>query len=500
MTNNHEYNIPEEGQTDWHIPLNENFEKIDADVEIRAPEEDRSEYEPKPGAKFLAQDTGRVYLGNGSEWQRLPTSGEDPTFESVNAEITETKQQSGTVFARNCTGEDLSERITDALDTLPNGRGRVRVTPRRDGEPWSWNQELTIDPTAYAGVELEIDHNVVIESSVENGYALVCDGNMNYATPESGYSGFNEGDLFKLEGGIWVNVASDPDGAFLIRDVQMTKWSPNMILRYQNSAGDATGWLLQNSEGWCELNGLTSARMKYCDRGIDMQPASVTGGSGTESFHSTTIREVSMSGIGDFGVRLRGNTANTKLDQTTVFAGDNGSVGYVFDGEHAGTVLTAVKIEDAGNTRYDGTVGFATRSNYATDKAPLLLHPVVNNIDEAMEYHADEHAVAVVRTSVENSDFNLRIGPYQKNTPRLGHVGQVNRIGHFATDMEVSGGHTSKFNGGFGSESDVDLTERSGRFVNEIHAHDGSGGYPAGNYEWDGAQWHGIGRTAGNTI
>ena len=60
MTNtpNHNYNTPDEGTTNWHDPLNENFEKIDADVEIRASEAEKGEYDPKEGAKYEAVDSG----------------------------------------------------------------------------------------------------------------------------------------------------------------------------------------------------------------------------------------------------------------------------------------------------------------------------------------------------------------------------------------------------------------------------------------------------------
>lgn len=67
-TPNHGYKVPEKGDSDWHIPLNENFEQYDTDIEIRDQEANKGEYEPKQGAKFIATDTGVVYLGDGSSW------------------------------------------------------------------------------------------------------------------------------------------------------------------------------------------------------------------------------------------------------------------------------------------------------------------------------------------------------------------------------------------------------------------------------------------------
>ena len=73
---NHSYNTPEEGAQNWHEPLNENFEQLDDDVELRDTDENLSEYEPRVGAKFLATDTGVVYLGVETE-----NSAGDPVVE-----------------------------------------------------------------------------------------------------------------------------------------------------------------------------------------------------------------------------------------------------------------------------------------------------------------------------------------------------------------------------------------------------------------------------------
>jgi hypothetical protein len=65
---NHRYNTPTEGTLDWHIPLNENFEQLDRDVEIRDTESNRSNYTPAIGAKFFATDSGATYTGDGDSW------------------------------------------------------------------------------------------------------------------------------------------------------------------------------------------------------------------------------------------------------------------------------------------------------------------------------------------------------------------------------------------------------------------------------------------------
>jgi len=85
MTDNHSYNTPTAGTGDWHVPLNDNFERLDADVEIRDVEADRTAYVAKAGAKFYATDTGAAYIGDGTDWQKLATTGQDPEFTSLRA-------------------------------------------------------------------------------------------------------------------------------------------------------------------------------------------------------------------------------------------------------------------------------------------------------------------------------------------------------------------------------------------------------------------------------
>ncbi|WP_128478756.1 hypothetical protein [Halorussus pelagicus] len=75
MTENHKYQTPSKGANDWHIPINENFAALDSDVEIRDAAQNRSEYEPKQGAKFLATDSGERFIGDGSQWTSLPYPG-----------------------------------------------------------------------------------------------------------------------------------------------------------------------------------------------------------------------------------------------------------------------------------------------------------------------------------------------------------------------------------------------------------------------------------------
>jgi len=70
-TPNHGFNTPEQGQADWHVPLNENFEAIDQRVPILDDEAAINEYTPAERTLYIALNTGAVYVGDGSEWNQL---------------------------------------------------------------------------------------------------------------------------------------------------------------------------------------------------------------------------------------------------------------------------------------------------------------------------------------------------------------------------------------------------------------------------------------------
>jgi len=116
-TPNHGYNVPDPGASDWHEPLNENFEQYDTDVEIRGPDGERGDYDPKAGAKYLATDTGAVYLGDGSTWNALPTAGPSPSL----AELTVEGESNGSVAT--VTNTSTADRTTHGLRGECNSPG-----------------------------------------------------------------------------------------------------------------------------------------------------------------------------------------------------------------------------------------------------------------------------------------------------------------------------------------------------------------------------------------
>ncbi|MFD1647745.1 right-handed parallel beta-helix repeat-containing protein [Haloarchaeobius litoreus] len=79
MTDYHGYNTPSQGTTDWHVPINENFDRLDTDVTVWDSAGNRGAYTPKDGAHFVAEDTGAVYRGDGSSWTQIGSIAESDT-------------------------------------------------------------------------------------------------------------------------------------------------------------------------------------------------------------------------------------------------------------------------------------------------------------------------------------------------------------------------------------------------------------------------------------
>ena len=137
MTDNHQYETPDAGTLDWHLPLNRNFERIDTDAEVRDTNANRSDYVPKAGAKFLATDTGDVYIGTGTAWDQLGTIGASGSSTGDGDGITADLVAGNLVaLARGLSAPEIidpagtSTPVQDGLDVLgANGGGTLRLPP-----------------------------------------------------------------------------------------------------------------------------------------------------------------------------------------------------------------------------------------------------------------------------------------------------------------------------------------------------------------------------------
>lgn len=260
-TTNHEFEEPEYESTDWHYAWYTNFEDVDTLAEIRDVEANLDDYEAKNGAKFFATDTGDVFLGTGTDWRYV--DARSPTV---------------TAYA----GPDLSTKLANALEALPDGGGRVHVPPRPDGSPWTWGPDLTIDPNEYGG----------------SGYPLIVDtgGDPNTQASEANFVG--------ITGGEWIATGADPSGGIRVVDAYRTVLEPVHMAAWQNGDGVAACISVENHDAYAEGTKIRGARF-HGDIGVDFVPPSVTGGSGTQSFVNTGVQNCTFVCDGP-GLRLRG--------------------------------------------------------------------------------------------------------------------------------------------------------------------------------------------------
>lgn len=93
--------------------------KSKTEGEILDLESNLQRYEPDDGAKFFATDTGKVFVGTGSQWAEVSTTGTTPTFTEVNVE----SRLNGVRIAKN--GAEVREH----LDELGDASGSIFLTP-----------------------------------------------------------------------------------------------------------------------------------------------------------------------------------------------------------------------------------------------------------------------------------------------------------------------------------------------------------------------------------
>lgn len=120
-TENHGLEQPSKGESDWHVPLNENTAALDTLVEIRDSDANKDDYTPKDGAKYLATDTGDVYLGDGSAWTRL--GGIDDQEAIADPDVLDARDYGGDVGGDQIRAALDDAEAADAAVVVVRGHG-----------------------------------------------------------------------------------------------------------------------------------------------------------------------------------------------------------------------------------------------------------------------------------------------------------------------------------------------------------------------------------------
>ena len=135
-TDLHNYTVPTTGDTNYDSTFSTYFDEIDTDVPIRDVESNLSNYTPKSGAKFEATDTENVFIGDGSSWNQLATSGKNPTYESVSAEKSLT-DPSGTQHTGQL-ADDGDSQPPESHDNTAHASNYTTTSPS-DVDSTNWN-------------------------------------------------------------------------------------------------------------------------------------------------------------------------------------------------------------------------------------------------------------------------------------------------------------------------------------------------------------------------
>jgi hypothetical protein len=464
MTDNHNYETPSAGTTDWHVPINKNFERMDSDIEVRDVESNLSQYTPRSGSKFMSTDTGRVFIADGDDWTRVDSSGPDPTYLSVSA-----RSVNGVVFAKEFQGSGLASKISNALNWLKEtgGQGRIRVTAKEDGTAWKWDKEITIDPTDYvSGVHVDVDQMVKIDYSGDQ-YPITID---HHGEPSKGYL------TFQLYGGHWTH-SGQPAGWIRLIDANHTKLCPKYV-ECRNSSTNATAIKVEAKETWAEANRISGTYR--ADRGIDWDPST------NASFADTAVDNAHFN-VWDFGLRLRGNFRCCKFSNLTIFTKNDGARGIILDSpDMIGTVFDGWKIEDPGPSNSD-VAAFETQSNYMGFYGPTFLGGRVTGISTAVDDTAGNNE-RVVQLSASDNGFkivDLQSGVDELNVQKgnLAISGGIESEG-FTADRDGSIRQTARDLASLSldSEDDGKIFRHDGS--SSVTA-DGSSSNDAGYYKWD---------------
>lgn len=486
-TENHDYNTPSKGETDWHVPLNNNTEALDTDVEIRDVEANKDQYTPKAGAKFLATDTENEYLGTGEAWVKVESSGKNPSFESATV-----ANVNNTVFASEYSGSGLGEKVQNAISSLPDGKGRVRIPARDDGRPWQWHADVTLDLLDTKGVHIDVDNNVRIEYT-GTGWMLTAD------SPNKPHWYQQQEAVLRIDGGYWTATGTSPSGWLRVKDSFGSQIYPQQV-EFRNDTNDAVGVSIENHDAFCE--GSHIGGRYRTDIGIDFRPASVTGGTGTESFHSTVIDAPHVN-THNVGLRLRGNFSFSHVTQPSIVAkADDVTCLVLGTSKATGTTILSAKFENTAGI--SNLTAIETTDAFDWTLAPMFVNPSFNGVDTRGEF-ADQYDNLTVLTSkwgeVSVTDLagttELSVNTrspggeitFKNNQGAIQSADGSVKIDFGTGDVQLSGSVSS-------TPQDVRTIQGPGR--GDTAYHDGSGSNTEGPAFYDGDAW--VSQVDGSTI
>ncbi|MFB6175706.1 MAG: hypothetical protein ABEI99_00925, partial [Halobaculum sp.] len=301
----------------------------------------------------------------------------------VEADAVAAGQVNGTAYAARFPGEDLSVKVRNAIEELPAG-GTVVVTPRPDGEPWTWSETVRVNLRETGAVELLVRGQTMIEYTGD-GWTL----ETTYRPAQ--YGQLVQGAFLTLRGGNW-RATGDPDGWLRMVDTNFCEIAPQRVIDYTNSDRTGTGIRVEIQEIFAESNVFTG-HFANVDIGMDFVPSDtpgVAGGEAAASFQGNYVRNVKVLNAGRYGFRWRDGAQcqATTVQNTDSFARASGDsaefVHYYLGGDFDGGVFVGPKTEDA-NPEGTDMIDTAFALPDALGTPPIVIAPEIGNgIDQSV--------------------------------------------------------------------------------------------------------------------
>jgi hypothetical protein len=317
------YNQPQEGTTDWHVPLNENF--ADLGVEVMN-EVDTSADLPDPtGAvsskgvsrKYLVRETETIYRDAGDRWEPIKGPVGTPGKFSIRLDGSANP---------NDPRSGLADQITSALN---EEKSQINITGA-----WTMDGEVSFSSGNFDPIGVRID---AWGASIEyggSGWAFTNDN-----TGDAGSA--LRGGAFDLYGGFWKSTGS-PDGFVRLIDSGGCHLYPRQTRDWKVDGKDAVIYQLEEGTRWCESNHL-GGRHHLVDVGIRSVASQGT------SFQDNIVDSIHFSEFGKYAFDLSGNWIDCVIMNPTAIAASENSAFLRMNGNMGGTEIIGYELEDAGN-------------------------------------------------------------------------------------------------------------------------------------------------------
>jgi hypothetical protein len=331
------YNTPSQGTLDWHIPLNENFETIESDIQALATEAGVSDVggynRPSQGTldwhiplnenfEMIAADMRDIANATGSE-----LSGKDTLS---NTDVWLSLLQSGTDLsnvvydATTFSGATLAQQVENTLSAMRSDVDGRAVLWVPSGS-YTWDRTVNFDTGSVLGPTFHFSNEADIE--------VTADWAFDFQNANTWSLANDQRTSVRIRGGKWTISGT---GLARSEDIYRGFFSPASV-----TGGTHALWS-RNSDSWSEGWTVRDATFEGVDEPLRFSSAGVTGGSGTGSHDQQLLANITFS---DFSKAVHYEGANCQNHTSAELRFENprsGAIGMHFGLYATGTVYHPV--------------------------------------------------------------------------------------------------------------------------------------------------------------